>query len=77
MAGTFLNYNEAADYCNQIADPVTRRLTSFVFTTLTLEGLRDNYPNSDFDVLYFIKIVELTMSRHQTLTRMLNGEVIE
>jgi hypothetical protein len=76
MPGTFNNYNEASDYRVQISNAVTRELTSLILGVLERHALGGNLPKGDFDVLYFVKIVEEAMSDHGMIARVLQGESI-
>ena len=57
-----------------IADPVTRELTSLVLGALELKGVRGLRPDGDFDVLFFVKVLEQAMSKHDLVARLLKGE---
>lgn len=74
MREVFLNYNEASEYRSRIADTITRDLVSMVFSALDRKIIAGQQPVGQFDVLFFVRTVEESMSSQDTLRAILNGE---
>jgi hypothetical protein len=77
MAVKLLNYDQAIDYTLKIDDPTTRSLVSFLLRKLELQGLAGLSPESDFDLLYFVKVAESALSCHSRIRKVLDGESLE
>jgi hypothetical protein len=76
--GTLLHCDEAMRVIDQIEDPVTRNLVNMIFVHMVKTTHLENqeHPDTDFDMLYFIKVMKEFFSEHQVLTQALAGEKV-
>lgn len=74
MREVFLNYNEASEYRSRIADTITRDLVSMVFSALDRKIIAGQQPAGQFDVLFFVRLVEESMLSHDRVHALLSGE---
>lgn len=76
--GALLRCEGAQEAIDRIADPVTKNLVNMAFVhvvkSLLIEG-RDA-PRGDFDMNYFVTVLEPFFSEHDVLARTLAGEKV-
>ncbi|WP_299461619.1 hypothetical protein [uncultured Gimesia sp.] len=79
MEEVLFNYDEAQEYLNELRerDLKTRSLVSFTFSKLIFAAIAGEVPNSSFDMLYFIKVLEKALRCHDKLALMLDGDTLE
>jgi hypothetical protein len=73
------NYDAARAHADNIEDPTTRRLTQFFLTKLVFLAM-SKYAvpeNSEFDLLYYVKIIERISEQHDLIRRILEGEDLD
>jgi hypothetical protein len=63
---------------DQIEDPVTRNLVNMAFVHIVKITHLENqeHPDTDFDMLYFVKVMAGFFSEHQVLAQTLAGEKV-
>jgi hypothetical protein len=56
-------------------DPITQNLMALAAQTVLARAVtQKSQPIADFDLLYFMELIQQFASKHQILKRMLNGE---
>jgi hypothetical protein len=72
------NYEEAKHFVQSIDDDITRSLTEFFLNRLLVLRARGvAEPESDFDLLFYVKVVSEMTSHHDFLKKCLDGVPIE
>jgi hypothetical protein len=73
--GGFLRQDEMNNLVASERDPITQNLMALAAQTVLARVVaRQSWPIADFDLLYFMELVQQFGSKHQILKRMLNGE---
>tara|TARA_R110002124_G_scaffold234419_1_gene399782 strand:- start:348 stop:599 length:252 start_codon:yes stop_codon:yes gene_type:complete len=72
-------YEEAQKYLLELSerDLKTWSLVSFTFSKMIFAMMKGEFPDSSFDMLYFVKILEKALQCHDKLELMLNGDTLE
>ena len=78
MHGTLINCDEAAQFIEQIRDPVTRNLVNMAFVHLVrkvhLEPRAS--PKGDLDMLFLVTALNDFFAEHDVIARTLEGEKV-
>jgi hypothetical protein len=76
--GTLLNCDEALRFIEQIADPITRSLVNMAFVHLVqkVHLTKQDFPQSDLDMLFLTTALRDFFSEHEVIARTLDGEKV-
>lgn len=67
------NYDDALEYVVNIQNEITRCFVSMSLRKLEFYVLEKNFPTADFDLLFFVKVVERAFSDHDKVRQILDG----
>lgn len=76
ISGTLIHCKDAQKLIEQIDDPVTRNLVNMAFVHVVKTVFIDatDAPQGDFDMGFFVKVLEPFFAEHDVLARTLSGE---
>ncbi|MBV9121771.1 MAG: hypothetical protein JO112_00245 [Planctomycetes bacterium] len=73
-----IHCEEAQDFLDQLSDPITRNLVNMAYVLAVQKCCleKSDFPQGEFDMLYFVKVLKDFFSEHQVLERTLAGEKV-